>query len=154
MNYWIHHTRASLVRLLKRVDIYVANDQEARSLTQESNLLKAAKALHALGPGMILIKKGEHGVMLYSKEFIFSLPAYPVDKVIDPTGAGDTFAGGFMGYLTSVRRITRATLKKAAAYGTVAASFNVEAFGMERTSRLTKTVLEKRLAQFKDIVTF
>ena len=154
MNYWINHKRRSLVRLLKLVDIYVANDQEARSLSGETNLIQAAKRLRSRGPRIILIKKGEHGVMLYSDEFIFSLPAFPVDKVIDPTGAGDTFAGGFMGYLARARSVTRAALRKAAAYGTVAASFNVEAFGMERTSRLSIRQVDSRLALFKKTVSF
>ena len=152
MNYWINHKRRSLMRLLKRVDIYVANDQEARSLSGESNLVKAAKALRTLGPAMVLIKKGEHGVMLYSDRFIFSLPAYPVERVIDPTGAGDTFAGGFMGYLARAKKINFSALKKAAAYGTVAASFNVAGFGMDRTSRLSRADIEKRLSCFKKIV--
>lgn len=149
MNYWIHHKRRALVKLLKKVDVYVANDQEARALSQEHNLIKAAKALRKLGPEMVLIKKGEHGVMVHGKGFIFSLPAYPTDRVIDPTGAGDTFAGGFMGYLTRAKRFNADTIKKALAYGSVAASFNVEAFGLDRTSRLTLKDLDKRLKEFK-----
>ncbi|MDD5236633.1 MAG: PfkB family carbohydrate kinase, partial [Candidatus Omnitrophica bacterium] len=134
MNYWIKNKRSSLLRLLKSVDIYVANDQEARALSGEHNLIKAAKCLRAYGPRMVLIKKGEHGVLFYSDKFIFSLPAYPTDKVIDPTGAGDTFAGGFMGYLTKVKKIDAVNIKKALVYGTIAASFNVEDFGPDRTS--------------------
>lgn len=154
MNYWIKHKRASLIRLLKKVDIYVANDQEARSLSQESNLIKAARSLCSLGPRMVLIKKGEHGVVFYSDKFIFSLPAYPTDKVIDPTGAGDTFAGGFMGYLAKAKRIDEKNIKKAIVYGTVAASFNVEDFGLDKTSRLKIKEVEKRLAEFKKFVLF
>ena len=154
MNYWINTKRKELIKLLKRIDIYVANDQEARSLSGESNLLKAAKHLCSLGPRMALIKKGEHGVLFYSKKFIFSLPAYPVEKVIDPTGAGDTFAGGFMGYLSKARKINSLAIKKALAYGTVAASFNVEDFGLYRTSKLTRGDLEKRLVKFKDCFSF
>jgi len=154
MNYWIHHKRGALLRLLKKVNIYVANDQEARVLSGENNLIKAAKCLYSYGPRMILIKKGEHGVIFYSDKFIFSIPAYPTDKVIDPTGAGDTFAGGFMGYLARVKKINAGTLKKAVAYGTVAASFNVEDFGLNRTSRLTLNELEYRLAQFRKYVLF
>jgi len=152
MNFWIKHKRGALIRLLKDVDVYVANDQEARDLSAEHNLIKAAKMLRSLGPRIILIKKGEHGVILYSDEFIFSLPAYPTDKVIDPTGAGDTFAGGFMGYLACARTINRASLKKAVAYGTIAASFNVEDFGLEKTNRLTRKDLETRLTLFKKII--
>jgi sugar/nucleoside kinase (ribokinase family) len=154
MNYWIKHKRQALIRLLKKVDIYVANDREARDLSGEHNLIQAAKRLCSLGPRMILIKKGEHGVILYSDKFIFSLPAYPTDKVIDPTGAGDTFAGGFMGYLTRVKRINPSSLKKAVVYGTIAASFNVEDFGLNKTSRLKIKHLEKRLADFKKFVLF
>jgi sugar/nucleoside kinase (ribokinase family) len=154
MNYWINTKRKELVKLLKHIDIYVANDQEARTLSGESNLIKAAKCLGSLGPRMILIKKGEHGVLFYNKKFIFSLPAYPVEKVIDPTGAGDTFAGGFMGYLTKVGKINPLTIKKALAYGTVAASFNVEDFGLYRTSKLIPQDLQRRLIKFKDCFYF
>jgi sugar/nucleoside kinase (ribokinase family) len=137
---------------LKQVDIYVANDQEARSLSQEHNLIQAARALRALGPKMILIKKGEHGVLFYSDKFIFSLPAYPADKVVDPTGAGDTFAGGFMGYLAKSKLINTQNIKKSLMFGTIAASFNIEDFGLERTSRLTLKDLNRRLAQFKKCI--
>jgi sugar/nucleoside kinase (ribokinase family) len=154
MNYWINHKRKALLRLLKQVDIYVANDQEARSLSGESNLIKAAKCLYSYGPGMILIKKGEHGVLFYSSKFIFSLPAYPTDKVIDPTGAGDTFAGGFMGYLTKAKKINETILRKAIVYGTVAASFNVEDFGINKTARLKMKDLDARLNKFRELVLF
>jgi sugar/nucleoside kinase (ribokinase family) len=155
MNYWIQHKRKELIRLLKHVDIYVANDQEARALTGQDNMIKAAKMLKDVyGAKMVLIKKGENGVLFYSDRFIFSLPAYPVERVIDPTGAGDTFAGGFMGYLAKVGRINSGRLIKALAYGTVAASFNVEEFGLNRTSELKLQDLEKRLADFKKCFTF
>ena len=154
MNYWINTKRKKLIKLIKHIDIYVANDQEARILSGESNLIKAAKRLCSLGPRMVLIKKGEHGVLFYNKKFIFSLPAYPVEKVIDPTGAGDTFAGGFMGYLVKAGKVDSLTIKKALAYGTVAASFNVEDFGLYRTSKLTRGDLEKRLAKFKNCFSF
>lgn len=160
MNYWINTKRKELIKLLKLVDIYVANDQEAKDLSGESNLIKAAKRLSSFGPKMILIKKGEHGVLFYSRVLhaksglVFSLPAYPVEKVIDPTGAGDTFAGGFMGYLAKSGKINGATIKKALAYGTVAASFNVEDFGLYRTHKLTLSDLEKRLVRFKDCFLF
>ena len=154
MNYWINTKRKQLIKLLKHIDIYVANDQEARTLSGESNLIKAARRLSFWGPRMVLIKKGEHGVIFYNKKFIFTLPAYPVEKVIDPTGAGDTFAGGFMGYLTKSRKINSLTIKKALAYGTVAASFNVEDFGLYRTSKLTRGDLERRLIKFKACFSF
>jgi sugar/nucleoside kinase (ribokinase family) len=150
MNYWITHKRKELIRLLKRVDIFVANDAEARALSDEHNLLEAARGLRKLGPRMVLIKKGEHGVLFYSDNFVFSLPAYPVKKLIDPTGAGDSFAGGFMGYLASGRAINRRALKKAVGYATVIASFNVEGFGMERTSRLTLREIHRRFQAYRD----
>ncbi|MFA5156762.1 MAG: PfkB family carbohydrate kinase [Candidatus Omnitrophota bacterium] len=154
MNFWIKNKRRSLLKLLKRVHIYVANDQEAKDLTGEHNLIRAAKRLRGFGPRIVLIKKGEHGVFLYSDKFIFSLPAYPTDKVIDPTGAGDTFAGGLMGYLAKVKKVNMATLRKAVAYGTVAASFNVEGFGVTVTAGLTLSRLEKRLKVFRESVLF
>ncbi|MFA5115034.1 MAG: PfkB family carbohydrate kinase [Candidatus Omnitrophota bacterium] len=152
MNYWIHHQRPVLLRVLKEVDIYLANDQEARSLSGESNLVKAAGYLHRLGPRMVIIKKGEHGVLFYCSSFIFCLPAYPAARLIDPTGAGDTFAGGLMGYLAKSGRITPSVIRKAIAYATVAASFNVEGFGVERSASLKMGDLEMRLAQLKDLV--
>jgi sugar/nucleoside kinase (ribokinase family) len=154
MNFWIKHKAGPLKRLLKKIDIYVANDQEARQLSQESNLIKAAKRLRSYGPKMILIKKGEHGVLFYSDKFIFSLPAYPTEKVIDPTGAGDTFAGAFMGYLTKSGKIDSVSLKNALAYGTVAASFNVEGFGLDKTSRLKLQDLDRRMDKFRNCILF
>jgi sugar/nucleoside kinase (ribokinase family) len=154
MNYWIHHKKRSLLGLLKKVDIYVANDREARDLTMEHNLMKAAKALRKLGPGMVLIKKGEHGVLVYSDRLVFCLPAYPTDKVIDPTGAGDTFAGGFMGYLSTQKKLNVNAIKRAAAYGTIAASFNVEAFGLNNTSGFSLKDIHRRLSDFRKICIF
>jgi sugar/nucleoside kinase (ribokinase family) len=154
MNYWINTKRKELIKLLKHINIYVANDQEARALSGESNLIKAAKYLCSLGPRMVLIKKGEHGVLFYNKKFIFSLPAYPVEQVIDPTGAGDTFAGGFMGYLAKTGKVSSLIIKKALAHGTVAASFNVEEFGLNKTSRIKPQDLKKRLVDFKKCFSF
>ncbi|MBL7070501.1 MAG: bifunctional hydroxymethylpyrimidine kinase/phosphomethylpyrimidine kinase, partial [Candidatus Omnitrophica bacterium] len=154
MNFWIDNKRKSLIKLLKKIDIYVANDQEARSLSEETNLVKAAKALSRHGPKMVLIKKGEHGVLFYSKDFIFSLPAYPVEDVVDPTGAGDTFAGGFMGYLAKAKSLSKPNIKRALAYGTVAASFNIEGFGLSRTRALRLKELNRRLSQFRRQVSF
>ena len=149
MNYWIHNKRNSVIRILRKVDIYVANEQEARDLSGEGNLIKAAGYLQSCGPKMVLIKKGEHGVIFYSKRFIFCLPAYPTARVVDPTGAGDTFAGGFMGYLVRAGKLTPASIKKAIAYGTVTASFSVEGFGVDKTSRLKRKDLFSRLKRFK-----
>jgi len=154
MNFWINSKRKELLKVLKMVDIYVVNDEEARSLSGEHNLIKAGRKLRSMGPEMVLIKKGEHGAMLYSDKFIFPMPAYPVETVVDPTGAGDTFAGGFMGYLAQSGKATEAVLKEAIAYGTVAASFNVEAFGLERTSKLTIRDLRNRLSKFRKMMKF
>jgi sugar/nucleoside kinase (ribokinase family) len=154
MNYWINNKRKALLRLFKEVNIYVANDQEARALSGESNLVKAAKELRSLGPEMILIKKGEHGVLFYSDKLIFSLPAYPTDKVVDPTGAGDTFAGGFMGYLARSKKINEAGIKKAIVYGTIAASFCVEDFGVNRTAQLNVKEIEERIKKFRRCISF
>lgn len=151
MNYWIHNKRRELVALFPRVDIFVANEQEARDLSGENNLIKAARGLRRLGARMVLIKKGEHGVFFLCEDFVFSLPAFPTERVIDPTGAGDTFAGGFMGYLSARPRLSAVDIRKAIAYGTICASFNVERFGVERTCRLCRRDIEKRLMDFKDI---
>ena len=151
MNLWIQHKRKSLQQLMKKVDLFVANDAEARALTGEHNLMRAAKALRRMGPRLIVVKKGEHGVLFHSDQYQFSFPAYPVEEVVDPTGAGDTFAGGLMGYLSKVKKIDEKSLKKAVIYATAMASFNVEGFGMTKTALLTlKTVHErmKRLMRF------
>jgi len=154
MNFWIKSKPKSLFKVLKKVNIFVANDQEARDLSGELNLIKAAKALRAKGPEMVLVKKGEHGVLFHGDGFFCSLPAYPTDKVVDPTGAGDTFAGGFMGYLVKARKVNSVSIRKALAYGTIAASVNVEGFGVEKTSKLTLKALESRLKGFRQCVIF
>lgn len=154
MNYWINTKRSSLLRLIKEVDIYVANDQEALSLSCEPNLIKAARSLNRHAKAMIMIKKGEHGVLFYDGKNFFSLPAYPAEKVADPTGAGDTFAGGFMGYLAKCGKLSRSSIKEALAFGTIAASFNVEGFGLEMSSRLTLREVKARLSSFRNTVIF
>ena len=154
MNYWISNKRKSLLKLLKKIDIYLANEGEARQLSGESNLVSAARALRKLGPPMVVIKKGEHGVLFYCDDFIYCLPAFPVEKIIDPTGAGDTFAGGFMGYLAKQRKIRESNIREAVAYGVVCASFNVEGFGLDKTSRLTMQDLNRRLNKLKEIISF
>lgn len=154
MNFWIKHQRKALLRLFKRADIFVANDAEARDLSGESNLIKAAKKLRSFGPEMIVVKKGEHGVIFYCDKFIFSLPGYPVSKVVDPTGAGDTFAGGLMGYLAKTGKINESNIRRAIAYATVMASFNVEDFGVNRTSSLTLKQVEVRLKTFRKYLHF
>lgn len=145
MNYWIENKRASLRNLLSQIDIYLANENEARELSGEYNLVKASRCLRKLGPAMIVIKKGEHGVLFYSDKFIFSLPAYPVYRLVDPTGAGDTFAGGFMGYLAKAGCLKDKEIRKAIAYGVAAASFNVEDFGLRKMSRVKKEEIDARV---------
>ena len=145
MNLWITHKQKSLRRLMKMVHLFVANDSEARALSGENNLIMAAKHLRAMGPRMIVIKKGEHGVLFYSDQVMFSFPAYPVDKVVDPTGAGDTFAGGLMGYLSRANKLDDKTLRKALLYATTVASFNVQGFGMARTASLSMREVEERM---------
>ncbi|HQP91486.1 MAG TPA: PfkB family carbohydrate kinase [Candidatus Omnitrophota bacterium] len=154
MNYWIDHKRRSLLKLIKEVNIFVANDAEARSISGETNLIKAAKALKKIGAPIIVIKKGEHGVLVSYDDLVFCLPAYPVEKIVDPTGAGDTFAGGFMGYLSLAKKINETSIKRAIGYGTIMASFNVEGFGVERTSKLTKKEVRHRLDHFKVLTSF
>lgn len=154
MNLWIHHKKPSLLNLMKRVDLFVANDGEARALTGEQNLIRAAKALRHFGPQLIIVKKGEHGVLFYSDKVRFSFPAYPVDEVKDPTGAGDTFAGGVMGYLTKVKRIDAKSLKTAVLYGTTLASFNVEGFGNEKTAPLTMAKVERRKKELLEFISY
>ncbi len=145
MNLWITHKQKSLRRLMKMVHLFVANDSEARALSGENNLIMAARRLRAMGPRMIVIKKGEHGVLFYSDQVMFSFPAYPVDKVVDPTGAGDTFAGGLMGYLSRANKLDDKTLRKALLYATTVASFNVQGFGMARTASLSMREVEERM---------
>ena len=145
MNLWITHKQKSLRRLMRQVHLFVANDSEARALSKEHNLIAAAKRLCAMGPKMVVIKKGEHGVLFYCDKFMFSFPAYPVEKVVDPTGAGDTFAGGLMGYLSKVRKVDEKTLRKAVLYATTVASFNVQGFGMGRTAPLSMREVEERM---------
>ncbi len=154
MNLWIHNKRKSLKPLLKKTHILIINDTEARDLTYEKNLLQAARALNSYGPKMILIKKGENGALFYSKNIIFALPAFPIEKVVDPTGAGDTFAGGVMGYLVRAKRINDRVLKNALAYGTVLSSFNVQGFGLKRTAPLKKREVEKRIKEYKRFFRF
>ena len=147
MNLWITHKQKSLRRLMKMVHLFVANDGEARALTGENNLIMAAKRLRAMGPRMIVIKKGEHGVLFYSDQVMFSFPAYPVEKVVDPTGAGDTFAGGLMGYLSKAGKLDDKTLRKALLYATTVASFNVQGFGMAETASLSMREVEARVKE-------
>lgn len=152
MNLWINHKLKSLLKLMAKVDLFVANDGEARALTGENNLIKAAKALRKFGPKLIVVKKGEHGVLFYSERFMFSFPAYPVEHVVDPTGAGDTFAGGLMGYLSKVKKLDAQSLKQAMIYATTLASFNVEGFGMSKTEHLTMPQVNQRMRKLINFI--
>ncbi len=152
MNLWIIHKRKSLVNLIRKVDLFVANDGEARLLTGEDNLIKAAKALCRMGPRFIVVKKGEHGVLFMSERVKFSFPAYPVEHVVDPTGAGDSFAGGLMGYLSQAGKINEKNLKQAVIYAIAIASFQVEGFGMEKTVHLRFSQVRKRMSELKEFI--
>jgi sugar/nucleoside kinase (ribokinase family) len=154
MNFWIDGTPAELKETLKHVNILTINDDETRQLTGEHNLFRAAKHVFKMGPKTLIIKRGEHGAVMVHKDFVFSVPAFPLEEVHDPTGAGDTFAGGFMGYLTSQRRINEQTLRSAMVYGSVLASFTVERFGVERLARVTRKEIAARARQFARMTTF
>jgi sugar/nucleoside kinase (ribokinase family) len=151
MNFWITGKKPQLLELFKRVDVVVLNDAEARQLTEQPGLVKAARIIRSWGASYVVIKKGEHGVLLFGEEGVFAVPAYPLEKIVDPTGAGDTFAGGFMGYLARERGGDWKELKKAVAYGSVMASFNVEDFSLERLKRLTETEIQKRFSEFEGL---
>jgi sugar/nucleoside kinase (ribokinase family) len=151
MNYWIESARDSLLDAMRAVDVIAFNDAEVRLLTEEPNLFRAARSILELGPRVVLVKQGPYGACMYTAEDFFSIPAYPLETVIDPTGAGDAFAGGFFGYLDSVGE---EALRAAAVYGSVVASFGVEDFGTERLQRLTKEEIEARFEEFRRMMTF
>jgi len=148
MNHWITGSRADLERLLGRVGLLVINDEEARLLSGESNIVRAARKLLSMGPKRILIKRGEYGVIQFSADSVFAVPAFPLEEVFDPTGAGDTFAGGLMGEIARSGELSEASLRRAIVYGSVMASFVVEDFGLGRLRGLTHDEIEKRYRQF------
>ncbi len=152
MDLWINTTKEDLLTLLKRIDLLFLNESEARHLTEENFLVKAAKELLAMGPKFIVIKKGEHGSMMFSSNHIFILPALPLEEVYDPTGAGDSFAGAFMGWLAKRGKINTAIMRKAMLFGTVAASFAVEKFGIEALAKATQVDFQKRAALLRNMV--
>ncbi|MFH1753305.1 MAG: PfkB family carbohydrate kinase [Candidatus Omnitrophota bacterium] len=154
MNFWIENKRGSLAKLLKKINLFLANDSEAREFSGETNLLKAAKYILKLGPQMVIIKKGEHGCLLVTKKNFFSVPGFPLEDIYDPTGAGDTFAGGVMGYLSQLGSITETAVKKAMIFGSVMASYNVEAFSLERLIQLNRRLIDKRYKEFQKLVRF
>jgi sugar/nucleoside kinase (ribokinase family) len=154
MNLWINVAREELMELLQRIDGLVLNDEEARLLSGERNLIAAAKKVLSYGPRFCVLKKGEHGAFLIGRDVHYALPAYPVNQVIDPTGAGDSFAGGFMGYLASVQHSGSATLKRAMLYGTVTASYCVEGFSVDRLRDTSRRQVEERFNELCGLVSF
>lgn len=154
MNFWIQNKRSGLLRLLRKVDVILCNDSEARELSDEYNLVKASRWILSHGPRLVVIKKGEHGVICFSKDFKFLAPAYLLESVFDPTGAGDSFAGGFMGYLTRSPRLYEPEVRRAIIYGSVLASYNVESFSMKRLTSLTWPEIRSRYRQFKTMTRF
>lgn len=154
MNFWMEIAMDDLRKTLSMVDVLSINDEEARQLSGEYALIKAARKIMEMGPKVIIIKKGEHGALLFNKDQVFFAPALPLEEVFDPTGAGDTFAGGFIGYLASTNDISFANMKRAIIYGSAMASFCVEKFGTERLEKLTDHEVELRLKEFVDLVQF
>ena len=154
MDHWIRQEREAVVALMGRVGGAVMNDTEARLLTGEENLARAGQAVLEMGPKFVVIKKGEHGALLVTRKGFFALPAYPTTKVLDPTGAGDSFAGGMMGYLASVGKTSATELRRALAYGTVVASFNVEDFSLGRLQSTTREEVEERYGELRRMVRF
>jgi sugar/nucleoside kinase (ribokinase family) len=151
MNHWIENDREELIRLLPRVDILTLNDEEARQLSGEHNLVKAGRAILKMGVGTVLVKRGEYGVLQFNRESMFAVPAYPLEEVVDPTGAGDTFAGGFMGFLARNGRATEPVLRAAVVYGSVMGSFVVEKFSVDKLSGLTWEEIDQRYRAFIEL---
>ena len=154
MNFWIESRRPELLELLTHVDLITLNDGEARQLTEKYNLVQAARWIMARGPKMVVIKKGEHGAFMFTEDEVFFAPAYPLEEVFDPTGAGDSFAGGFMGYLARTGDLSRASLRRAVVYGSVMGSFAVERFSVERLLTIGAEDIQTRLRQFRELVAF
>lgn len=154
IQYWIETKPEALWRVMRRVNIFFANDQEAKLLTGEINLVKAGRKILEAGPSYVVLKKGEHGALVLGRELTFGVMAHPTEDVVDPTGAGDCFAGGFLGYLDSVGRLTPGHIRRAAVYGSVIASFAIEDFGIDRFRTLAKAEIRERYKRFKKLVSF
>lgn len=154
MNYWITTVPREVEAAIREVDVVIINDAEARQLAGEPNLIRAARKILSWGPRALVVKRGEYGAAMFTPETYFAIPAYPLEAVFDPTGAGDTFAGGFMGYLASQSQIDDAALRRAIIFGSVMASFNVEEFGTERVQRLTHEEINRRFGDFKRMTHF
>src|SRR4051812_45993006 len=154
MNFWIESRRPDLMKLLERVDLITLNDAEARQLTDEFNLVKAARWIMTKGPKFVIIKKGEHGAFMFTESSIFFAPAYPLESVFDPTGAGDSFAGGFMGYVARSGDLSEASLRRAVVYGSAMGSFAVEKFSVDRLLEITSGDVRNRVSDFYKLVSF
>ena len=154
ISHWIEGARPELAALLKKVEVLIINDEEARLLSGEHNLVRAARKILALGPRTLLVKRGEYGVLLFSANSVFAVPAYPLEEVIDPTGAGDAFAGGFLGFLARSGDLSEANLRRAIVYGSVVASFVVEDFSLRRLHTLTRDDIDQRYRQFVSLTEF
>lgn len=154
MNFWMDNAWDELMEVIKKIDVITINDEEARQLSGEYSLVKAAQKIYKMGPKFVIIKKGEHGALLFNDDKIFFAPALPLEEVFDPTGAGDTFAGGFIGYLASTQDISFENMKRAIIYGSNLASFSVEKFGTRRIEDLTKQEVLDRLKDFKQLTQF
>jgi sugar/nucleoside kinase (ribokinase family) len=154
MNFWITGNSAELERTLKLLDVLIVNDSEARQLAGEHNLVKAAKAIIRLGPKIVIIKKGEHGAVMITERTMFSAPAYPLEDIYDPTGAGDAFAGGFIGWIARTDDLSEENFKRAVIYGSTLASFCVERFSVERFKDLTSLGIKDRFHEFRELSRF
>lgn len=154
MNFWMDVAREELDKTLKLVDVLIINDEEARQLSEEYSLVKAAKVIRAMGPKYLIIKKGEHGALLFHENNVFFAPALPLETVFDPTGAGDTFAGGFMGYISSTNDTSFENMKRGIIVGSALASFCVEQFGTKRLENINHEEIDQRIAKFARLVNF
>jgi sugar/nucleoside kinase (ribokinase family) len=154
ISHWIENERPALEAVLKRVDVLIINDEEAQMISGEHNVVRAARQILTMGPKTLLVKRGEYGVLLFSPQSVFAVPAYPLEEVSDPTGAGDSFAGGFLGYLAESNDVSEAGLRKAIVYGSVVASFTVEDFSLRRLQSLTRDDIKQRYRQFVSLTEF
>jgi sugar/nucleoside kinase (ribokinase family) len=154
MDLWINSQRDDLLKLLPRLDGLLLNDSEAKLLTGDDNMVRAGQAVRRLGPKFVILKKGEHGAMLISQDGVYVMPAYPTEDVVDPTGAGDSFAGGILGYLASDSSPPPGRLRRAMAFGTVVASLTVEGFGLDRLKRTERSEIDGRLEKYRNMLAF
>ncbi len=154
MNYWIERKNADLKKTLERINVLILNDSEARLLSREPNLIKAARVIRSMGPSVLIIKKGEHGALLTTEQLVFSAPAYPMENIFDPTGAGDSFAGGFVGWLARTDDMSEENLKRAVIYGSTLASFCVEKFSIDGLRDITYLQIQDRFRSFRELSRF